>query len=384
MQLSETETGAGPSVIVIGAGIIGLSAAWRLRQRGARVTVLERNPAPAQEASWAAAGMLSPFGENNVEGPMLDFGVESLRLFPQFLRDLAKDAGASPLIDFAGPGMIRLVFSENDLSDRKKSAEMASRHGCESKWLSREDVLALEPAVSPDCIGGVRSPEELHLDPRVLCDALRAAATSIGVRIFQHAEACGFDLSAGGVAGVRVNGDVLRADRYVITAGAWSNPLCRELGLEFGMFPRKGQMIRVKPGPSAKPFRYTLYMHSTYLVPRDGTVIIGATQEEVGFDRELSKATAGELFKNATEIVPSLRDAEAIDHWMGFRPATSDLMPVIGFAPRNPNVYIATGHLRNGILLCPATAAVVADEMMGGVRSDRWSAFSPSRGLPLS
>jgi glycine oxidase len=370
------------TVIVIGGGVIGLSTAWRLQQRGVAVTLLERNAQTGLEASWAAAGMLSPFGENHTEGPMLDFGVESLGDYDGFLADLHSATGRGPKRN--GPGMIRLVFSESDVVDRIRSSGLAAAHNHRSEWLSGDQVRALEPAIAPNCEGGVLSPDEVHLDPRMLCEAIRYAATIAGARILPHAEACGFEFSRGDVAGVRVNGETIAADCYVVSAGAWSGKFGKQLRLAIDLFPRKGQMIRVRPEGGAQPFVYTLYMHSTYLVPRDGSVIVGATQEEVGYDRDLTESAATELLCNASKIVPALAKAAIVDHWMGFRPATSDALPLIGFAPDHPNVYFATAHLRNGILLAPATARLAADEILGCSESPRWSAFRPARFKPAT
>ncbi len=348
--------------IIIGAGVIGLSVAWRLARRGANVTLVERGEI-ARESSWAAAGMLSPFGENHAPGPMLDFGVNSLRLYPRFVEELSQDTGHAPRV--YDRGMLRLAFCDADKIDRIYSANLAKSHGFESEWLDGDQVRKLEPGVGDRGLGGVLSPSEVHLEPRALCDALLMAARNRGVRVLPFTEVCGFDKGEGGqIIGVRSSAGILTAEKYVICAGAWSGSFKDELGIEIPVCPRKGQVIMVEMPDGSVPFSHSLYMHRTYLVPRGGQILIGATQEDVGFDKTLTETAKHELFDNACAIVPLLREAKIVDHWAGFRPATADSLPIIGTVPAHQNAYLCTGHLRNGILLAPITAETVVSELL--------------------
>jgi glycine oxidase len=360
-------------VIVAGGGVIGCAVARALALRGADVTLVER-ATPGRGATWAAAGMLSPFGE---PGAFRDLALASFRRFPAFVEELAEATGSD--FDFAVPGKLHLALHEAELAELDALAERGAPFGVQR--LDARAVLELEPAVDPAVAGGLLVRDDGRVDSRLLGVALRDAARTAGVTLVSgsvHA------LHVAGrparVAGVRLDdGSMLVSGAVVIAAGAWSAGIGGLPG-PLPVHPVRGQMVALAmPRPPAGIDRM-VETAGCYLVPRkDGRVLVGATVEEAGFAPGPTLAGVAALAEAAVDAVPGLADAPLLETWAGFRPGTPDGLPILGVDPDLPGLVHATGHFRNGILLAPITAEAIADLVTGAAPTADLSAFGVGR-----
>ena len=340
---------ASPDVIIAGAGIIGVSVALELQERGAAVLVLDRGE-PGKEASSAAAGMLAAL-DPETPVPLRALALESARLFPSYVRKIEEISGMK--VDFRLQGTISLLKDE------------LAPPGYQP--LSGEDLVRLEPAL------GTRDYrafflEEASVDPPLLIRAALRAAAAKGIEVRAHTEVKEIRFQAGCVA-IVTGGDRLSSSVAVNCRGAWSGDPVR---------PRKGQMLSV-PQPASALLEHVVMTPEVYLVPRSsGKIVIGATVEDVGFDKTVQPATIHTLHQTASRFVPDLEKAPVIESWAGMRPGSPDDLPLLGETD-TPRVFAATGHFRNGILLAPFTARIMANLITGKPAGMDISAFSPER-----
>jgi glycine oxidase len=336
-------------VIIAGAGIIGVSLALELRQRGATVLVLDRAE-PGAEASSAAAGMLAP-ADPDTPKALRPLAIESAQMFAAFVKKVESAAGIQA--DFRRVGTIALQH-ENLASP-------------EYRGLSATELQLLEPSV---CSSGHSAyfVQEDSVDPLLLMRAALAAARTLGVEVRGHTA----------VTEIRARKDavevVTQADTFSAAAaaadcrGAWSGAPVR---------PRKGQMLYVLP--QASLLQHVLRTPEVYVVPRSsGKILIGATVEDVGFDKSVDPSAIQQLLTDAAKYLPELSSAPITQSWAGLRPGTPDDLPIIG-PTDTPRVFAATGHFRNGILLAPVTAQIVADLIHDRSSALDISRFSPAR-----
>ena len=347
-------------VVVIGGGVVGLSIAYALAKEQASVTVLDAG-APGQ-ASAAAAGMLAPLAEAGREGPFVPLAVESLRLWPLFVDQLREESHSALCI--AGPGMLRVARTQAEDAALCAALAWQRSFGLPLHRLNAAEIHALEPALGPSICGGVLSPLERHIEPRLLLQALEQACLRRGVVIQSGAEVIDFKTGAGCVQAVQTEKTRISGGAYVITSGAWSKSLGLALGFNFPVHPLRGQMLALGPLHPV-PFRHTLYTHGGYLVPRtDGRVIAGATEERTGFDARTTDAGIGSLAAMAAAMVPRLSAAPQHSIWAGLRPVSADGLPLLGRLSGWDNVHVAAGHGRNGILLTPLTGRLMAAHLL--------------------
>lgn len=349
-----------PDVIVIGGGVVGLSVAFALAGENVSVTVLDAG-APGQ-ASAAAAGMLAPLAEARREGPFAALAVESLRLWPAFADQLREESETALCI--TGPGMLRVAQTSAEEAALCAALDWQRGFGLPLHRLNAAELRALEPALGPGVCGGVLSPLERHVEPRLLLRALRSACVRRGVVIKTETAATGFETRGSRVQAVQTEKAHLSGGAYVITSGAWSEALGPALGIHFPIHPLRGQMLALGP-LCPPPFTHTLYAHSGYLVPRaDGRVIAGATEERVGFNSQTTEAGISSLSAMAAALVPTLSAAPQHSIWAGLRPVSTDGLPLLGQLPGWDNIHIAAGHGRNGILLTPLTGYLMAAHLL--------------------
>lgn len=340
-------------VIIVGGGIIGLSLAIALRKRGASVLLVERGE-PGREASHAAAGMIPVFCNDSPEA-LQPLATASARMYPEFVHELQDESGLK--VDFRSDGT--LYFSDDTHLASKPSSLPAS-------------LAKLEPALAPT-ERRVVFVQESSVDPRTL-----VAATLKAVR---HREV---DISSGTtvqeilVEGERVVGVKTERSRYsapvvVNCAGAWAGQLPP---FHFPTRPVKGQILSVAGGP---PLHHVIHAPDVYLVPRsDGRIVIGATVEEAGYDKRVDPDTIKRLHQSAIGLVPALSQGRILEAWAGLRPGTPDNLPILG-ATNIPGYYVATGHFRDGILLAPVTAHLMAELITENRTAYDLSPFSPQR-----
>lgn len=348
-----------PDVIVVGGGIIGLSAAWQLNQEGADVVVLD--PAPGTGASHAAAGMLAPIHEAYWgESHILRLNLAASRAWPAFAEALGVDE-----VDYRRNGMLMAAYDADDKALLDNLGDLHEQEGLPVERLRSRECRNREPLLAPGVRGGVYSPLDHQANPRrVVAELLRRVPT--------------IPVSATEVAGNRVvadDGRVLACQQVVVAAGAWTGRL---LGVPIR--PIKGQILRLS-GPVGLlrlPVRGVVRGSSVYAVPRsDGEIVVGATQEEQGFDTRVTAGGVYELLRDVLALLPGLSEIDLVETWAGLRPGAPDNAPIIGIG--DDGIVYATGHYRNGILTAPITAAAVSALVQGREPPVDLAAFSPNR-----
>jgi glycine oxidase len=361
-------------VAVVGAGIIGLSIAWRCAQRGLSVRVID--PSPGAGASYAAAGMLASVGESTFgEEALTGLLVASARRWPTFATGLAAAAGgargcrtglaaaAGDVLGYRTEGTLTVALTADDLAEAARLWEHQRRVGLAVNPERPTALREREPALSPRIRGGAVAPDDHQVDPRRVVAALTAAVAAHGVRVERQ----------------RVGGlDEVDAGVTVVAAG------CATAGLTgLPVRPVKGQILRLRDrqGQGARaPMDHTIRGYAdgrhVYLVPRaDGEVVVGATSEELADDR----VTVGgvlDLLRAATDLVPELAEFELVETLVRHRPATPDNAPVLG---RHDGVIVASGHHRHGVLLAPVTADLITDLILGEPADPLLASFAPDR-----
>jgi glycine oxidase len=352
-------------VIVVGAGVIGLSCAWRAAQRGLDVVVVEKR-APAAGASGVAAGMLAPVGELSFgERRLLELNLASAELFPTFAAEL--EAAASLPVGYRRCGALHVALDRDEAEELRRRHRLQESLGLEAEWLAPRRCRELEPGLAPSIAGGVHAPHEAAIDPRALCAALLAALEREGAEVRNGFEVDGALIGNGRIEGVRsANGEELRARDVVLANGPWAGAagwLPEAARPE--VRPVKGQILTLR-GPAQAPLcEQIVASERVYVVPReDGRVVVGATVEERGFDTTVTAGGVHELLREAYRLLPEIAELELIEADAGLRPGTPDNLPLIGPGAIE-GLILATGHYRNGVLLAPLTAERVAEALTG-------------------
>lgn len=347
-------------VIIIGGGIIGLSLAIALRKRGAQVLVVERGE-PGREASHAAAGMLA---DCTLETPatLQPLATASARMYPEFVHELQDESGAN--VDLRDQGT--LLFPPPEHVHERPDFLTAS--------LLPAPLVEMEPALA-EPNRPVFHLKERSVDPPALAAAALKAAKHRAVDISSGTAVKEVLLANGRAAGVATDKTRYAAGAVVNCAGAWSGQLPPH---RFPTRPVKGQMLAVV-GTPRNLLHHVIRAPEVYLVPRsDGRIVIGATVEEAGFDKRTDADTIHRLQQAAIRTLPALAHARVLEAWAGLRPGTPDNLPILG-ATATPGYFVATGHFRDGILLAPVTAHLMAQVVTGGKPEYDISMFSPAR-----
>jgi glycine oxidase ThiO len=350
-------------VIIIGGGIIGLSLAIELRKQRLRVLIVERGE-PGREASHAAAGMLAAAGDE-FPAALKPLAEESARMYPEFAHELEDESGLK--VDLREQGTIVISCDGNfpavaePLSpQRMRSLEPSLRLPCEPAPGRGHELLA------------AHLPER-SVDPRALVAAAIKAARHRDVDISSGTEVKALLVGAGRVSGVKTERTSYSAGVVVNCAGAWAGSI---QPWDFPVKPIKGQMLAVVGGPALK---HVVRAKHVYLVPRtDGRLVIGSTLEDTGFGKQTDINTLEQLFEAALELVPGLAESRRNEAWAGLRPGTPDELPILGETSTS-GFFVATGHYRDGILLAPVTACIMADLLLEGPAGHDLTPFSPGR-----
>jgi glycine oxidase len=349
-------------VVVVGAGIIGLSIAWLARRRGLSVVVLERGEV-GWGASHVAAGMLAPVAEaeyGQAAAGLLELGLHSAELWPQYAALLEHDSGSE--VGLMRSGTLLVARDEDEARELDRQLALQRSLGLTVERLRGSEARAREPGLAPNVRVALELPGDHSVDPRRVLSALRAACETSGVEVREHAALAGVRLDDGRVAGAELaGGELLPAASLVLAAGAWSGDID---GLPAGecmpVRPVKGQIMRLRDPAGPGLLQRVLRFQGGYLVPRpDGRYVLGATVEERGLELGATAGGVYELLRDARELVPGVLELEIEELATGLRPGTPDNVPVIGRGSI-PGLVWASGHHRNGILLAPVTALLVA------------------------
>ncbi len=337
-------------VLIVGGGAIGLATALELALRDVSVTVLSRN---FQEAAlYAAAGMLAPQAEGLLPGPMLELCLRSRDLYPEWTRKLESLTGVSS--EYWPCGILAPQFSQNGVQDAQPCGWSDKSES--ATWCDRPSLDALQSGLGAEVAGGWWFPQDGQVNNRVMAAVMHTALEGLGVTIQEGVTVEQIRHSNNQVTEVQTSEGIYQADRYVLASGAWAGEL-----LPIPVVPRKGQMLSVRTGTAQQPLQHVLFGRDVYIVPRHcGQVIVGATNEQVGFAPHNTPTGVQQILGAATRLFPPLKDWVLEHCWWGFRPATPDEMPILGLSPYE-NLVLATGHYRNGILLTPITAQLIAD-----------------------
>lgn len=362
-------------VAIVGGGIVGLACAWRAAARGMSVVLLERDRLGAG-ASGVAAGMLAPATEAEFgEEALLELNIAAADRWPAFAAELEQAAGATT--GFRRSGALVVAVDRDDAEELGRLMELHRSLGLSSEWLRARDCRALEPGLSPRVRGAIHAPHDGQADPVATVRALARACAAAGVELCEEVEVGEVVARGGAVAGVRTATAEVAARAVVVAAGANAASIGEDPP---PVRPVKGQIVSLRAtGPRTAPERI-VRTPRCYLVARaDGRVALGATVEERGFDSVTTADGVFRLLEAAREVLPDVGELEWVAARAGLRPGTPDNLPVIG-AGRIEGLVWAGGHYRNGILLAPLTADLVADVLEG--HGDPPPAVAPGRFAP--
>jgi len=357
--------------IIVGAGIIGLSLAIELNKQGLKVLIIDKGE-PGREASWAAGGMLVEFP---LETPaaLWELASASARMYPEFVHELEDESRMK--IDLRDKGAIVFVEQKKGTWHRGSSAPL------QDSYRLPRPLLELEPAF--DVSGHVSQLTPLFLrersvDPRQLTAAAIAAAKHREIEFSSRDQVLAIETDDGKVTGVRTSKTRFTGGTIVNCAGAWAGQIDGNGLPALPTRPVKGQMLCVVT-PYKEMIRHVIRTPEVYLIPRsDGRLLIGATQEEAGFDKQTVPETIQELRAAALDVVPKLADARILEAWAGLRPGTPDALPILG-ATSTQGYFVATGHFRDGIQLAPVTARVMGQVITGEKPDFDLAAFGAGR-----
>jgi glycine oxidase len=345
--------------IIIGGGLIGMLTARALLLRGLRVTLLERGPF-GREASWAGGGILSPLYPWREHDAVNRLAASSQRLYPQLVEQLIAATGIDPELRRCG------LLSLN-VHDAGRAAEWARDWRVALEFISSADLAQYEPQLALDT-GKSRAgclPDVAQIrNPRYI-KAMQAYLQQAGAQLHADEEVSAIETNQARVTGVTtVQGKFYPASHVVIANGAWSGKLLQQMQIDLPIRPVKGQMILLKP--AAVLLQHIVLSDGRYLIPRaDGHIVVGSTVEEAGFDTAPTAAALLELQNFAQQLLPVLATASLERQWAGLRPGCGEGIPYIGAHPQIRGLYVNAGHFRNGIVMAPASAELLAELLTG-------------------
>jgi glycine oxidase len=372
-------------VVVVGGGVTGCSAAWFLAREGLDVLVVERDEVAAH-ASGAAAGMLAPIAEAVPGSALLQTGRAALdELRGSLCAELQGRSGIDPELEPSG--LLRVALDDAQERAQRARCEALRADGVAIEWLDARTAAALQPGLAPELRGASWSRSEAHVRSPLLTRAYAGAARSLGARIVPATSVGSLVWEGDAVTGVRVNGALsgtISAGCVVVCAGCWSGVLEDWLGARGEraqlppVEPIRGQILSLRePTPV---LRTIVWGDAAYLVPkRDGSLVVGATEERVGFDARVTASGMAQLAAAAPTLVPSLGDASFERGWAGLRPSSPDGLPAIGRVAGAERLVMAYGHHRNGVLLSPLSGRRVRDLVVGKEADALSRAFDPTR-----
>ncbi len=362
-------------VIIVGGGVIGCSIAYYLAKAGIKSLVIEHGRLGG-EASQAAAGMLAPLSHTQGPSPFLDLCLAGLHSFRGLDEELRDASGVD--IEYVAHGIIRVAFTEEEKSQFKTLLEWQSESELEVRWLDPEGLRALEPSLSPNIIGGIHSPQEHQVRSIRLVQAFAQAAANLGGTFKERTAVTGILNEDRKIKGVSTYEGEIRADKVILASGPWTSQYEDLLGMRLAMFPVRGQTVLLHKIPS--PIKHSVTSSKGYIVPKvDGTIVVGATVERAGFDNRLTAAGIAAITEIGSSLAPELADADFVGGMVGLRPGTTDGMPILGSVPGWEGLYIASGHLRDGILLSAITGQLMAELITTGYTSVNIAPFNPVR-----
>ena len=343
-------------IVVIGAGVIGLSTALRLRQAGKEVTILERG-AVGKEASWAGGGILSPLHAWRYRPALLELAREGMRQYPDFAREIYSATGIDP--EFQASGMWILDSPQSPAS--ADLVDWAATWGWGWQWYSAAQMRERAPILRTGA--ALFCPEVAQVrNPRLLAGLARYIG-QLGVSVYEQHEVQEIRPDGSGWI-ISAADNQFRADQILLSSGSWSAKILSKIGTQLPIRPVRGQILLLQGQVAALP--QVVLEGSHYLVQRaDGQILVGSTSEEAGFDKSCTANAAEELLAFAHRVFPASREATLLRHWSGLRPGSPDNIPFLGEVPEHPGIFVASGHFRYGLTLAPITAELMRDRILG-------------------
>jgi len=380
MTSEENETPSSSyDAVIVGAGIIGLAAAWELHSQAYSVLVIDAGR-PGAATTNVAAGMLAPVGELDFGEPaLLEMNMISAGMYPEFVASIERACGG--ILGYRRTGGLHVALDRDEAAELRRTFDLQIDSGLRAEWFGPGAARELEPGLSPNLTGAVLVEDDGAIDPRVLVTGLLEAMVAEGVEVRANETVTGIHRSHGRIDSVELSGGNRIRTRNVVVATGPESGRAEWIPDEVRppVRPVKGQILELRGDPEDPVCSRILASERVYLVPRrDGRLIVGATVEELGFD---SKVTAGgmhELLREAYRLLPEVAELEFVGAVAGLRPGTPDNLPVVGNTAVE-GLIMATGHYRNGILLAPITARAVADLVGGAEVCGPMAAASPDR-----
>ena len=345
-------------LIVIGGGVIGASCARELAKRGVAVELLDAGLLPGT-ASVAAAGMLAPMAETDPEDELLGFGVLARDRYTELAPELLEETGVD--IQLQTDGILQVAFDEADVQQVRAQLAWQRQSGFNTAWLDPQELKERAPGISDEALGALLAPEDGSLDPELLRTALLKSAIKHGARV-SNIRADSLLIAQGAVTAVETSHGKRTAGAVLVAAGAWSKNL-EGLPRPLSVEPIRGQMASLD-WPEDEPSA-VVYGPAGYVLERSGEAVAGSTMENAGFDASTTEAGIEAILANARRTYPALASASPTRAWAGLRPGTPDGKPILGPDPEVPNLWYATGHGRNGILLAGISGQLIASRFTG-------------------
>lgn len=346
--------------VVVGAGVVGLAITRELAAAGASVAALDGDRERGAEATQVAAGMLAPVGEHEFgEQDLLPMNLASAELYPDLVSDLETETGLST--GYRREGGLHVALDGDEAAVLDRMATLQEESGLEPSRLTPSGAREVEPGLGPSTRSALFAPGDGAIDPRELAAALESAALGRGATVGRGIAVTGLVRESGRVIGVETDLGAVRAATVIVCAGAETGRLeWLSAGELPPVRPVKGQVVELRTADGQATCLRPVVTERVYVVPRpDGRIVVGATVEERGWDREVTFGGIFELLREAYRVLPDLAESSFTGARAGFRPGTPDNLPVVG-RTATPGLVMATGHYRNGILLAPLTGQAIA------------------------
>ena len=368
-------------MVVIGGGVIGLTVARALVQRGVREVCLIERAALGTEASFAAGGILAPQAEADGRDEFFELACRSRELYFDFATTLFEETGIDVELDTTGT--LYVALNEGDEIEIEKRFEWQSKAGLAVEKLTAREARELEPCIrearpgaAETLRGALLFPRDVQVENRRLLNALVNSVSASAIKVVTHSNVESLIVVHGQIKGVQTSRGFVSAPKVIVAAGTWSSMI--EHAHTPKIEPVRGQMICFDAKPQLT--RHVIYSPRGYLVPRrDGRLLAGSTSENAGFTKQVTGGGISSILAHASEISPKIESLPIVDTWAGLRPRAADGLPVLGPCDEIDGLVYATGHYRNGILLAPVTGELIAEAVVKGHISPLLAAFSPNR-----
>ncbi len=380
------------SAVIIGAGIVGAACARSLAMAGIGAVVLDRGTAISGTTARGEGNLLV---SDKAPGPELVMALKAAERWPGLVNELAAELGEDfPSIEFEAKGGLVVATTEEGAAPLLAFAAAQRAAGVDARELTVTEALALEPDLNPAITAAVHYPQDSQVQPVIAAEALLASARRHGARVVQSTRLLSPLLgSDGALVGVATDRGEFRADAVVVAAGPWSGEVASTLGVSLPVRPRRG-MVLVTSRMEQRIFHKVydadyvgavgsgdaaLQTSSVVESTASGTVLIGSSRQQIGFDARLRPDTVSEIAAKAIRLFPFLADQAVIRAYGGFRPFMPDHIPLVGADPRLLGLWHATGHEGAGIGLAPMTGEILAAVMSGIPSPIDPAPYSPSR-----